>query len=255
MQRFKMSPRKGVPPVTKAESMRGQCFPVAVRVRAAVTRGRLRPARPELVIRGRKMIAEQPAPLHIRRAVSTPNNHSTGPVQRPVIEVVILAGGLSARMGRDKARLRLGGSTLLAHVRAAASATGWPVRVVRRDLGPRSGPLGGVWTAFQRSRAGRLVFLPCDLPFVTAELIRRVGQGKGRAVFTVSEGGFGFPFALARACLPQVERQLVAGDFSLQRLAAGLKARTLRLRPAQQRELVNVNTPADLAGLKRASAL
>lgn len=58
------------------------------------------------------------------------------------VEVFILAGGLSARMGRDKARLRLRGRTLLAWVRAAARATGWPVRVIRRDLVPRCGPLG-----------------------------------------------------------------------------------------------------------------
>ena len=99
------------------------------------------------------------------------------------VEVFILAGGLSARMGRDKARLRLRGRTLLAWVRAAARATGWPVRVIRRDLVPRCGPLGGVWTALGRSRAERLVFLSCDMPFVTPELIRAVAQRKGRGVF------------------------------------------------------------------------
>jgi len=170
----------------------------------------------------------------------------------PAIEVVILAGGLSTRMGRDKARLRLGGRTLLARVRAAARATGWPVRVVRRDIGARRGPLGGVWTAFQRSRARRLVFLPCDLPFLTPELIRRVGQGRARAVFAQSAEGAGFPFALDRECVPVVEGQLAAGEFSLQRLAVRLKARRLRLAPTRQRELVNVNTPAEL---RRARAL
>jgi molybdenum cofactor guanylyltransferase len=175
------------------------------------------------------------------------------------VEVVILAGGLSARMGRDKARLRLGGRTLLARVRAAARATGWPVRVVRRDLGPRRGPLGGVGTAFQRSRAERLVFLPCDLPFVSPEWIRRVGQGRARAVFTQAAEGAGFPFALARGCVPVVEGQLSAGEFSLQRLAAKLQAKRLRLPARRAAELLNVNTPEDwsqaLARAKAARAL
>ena len=109
------------------------------------------------------------------------------------VEVFILAGGLSARMGRNKARLRLRGRTLLAWVRAAARATGWPVRVIRRDLVPRCGPLGGVWTALRRSRAERLVFLSCDMPFVTPELIRAVAQRKGRGVFVETGEGWGFP--------------------------------------------------------------
>lgn len=148
-------------------------------------------------------------------------------------------------MGRDKAALRLGGRTLLARMRAAARATGWPVRVIRRDLGPRRGPLGGVWTAFQQSRAGRLVFLPCDLPFLTPELIRRIGRGRMRAVFTQSENGAGFPFALSRSCLPMVAAQLAAGELSLQRLALRLRARRLRLPAGRRGELLNVNTPAE----------
>ena len=161
------------------------------------------------------------------------------------VEVIILAGGLSTRMGRDKAALKLGGRSLLARVRAAARATGWPVRVIRRDIGPRRGPLGGVWTAFQRSTAVRLVFLPCDLPFVSPERIRRVGQGRGRAVFTESEQGAGFPFALNRSCLPVVTAQLAAGEFSLQRLAVRLRARRVRGPAGAERELWNVNTPVE----------
>ena len=164
------------------------------------------------------------------------------------VEVFILAGGLSARMGRDKARLRLRGRTLLAWVRAAARATGWPVRVIRRDLVPRCGPLGGVWTALRRSRAERLVFLSCDMPFVTPELIRAVAQRKGRGVFVETAEGAGFPFALDReAAFPVVEAALAARAFSLQSLARSLRASRLKLRGAGRDQLQNLNTPEDHA--------
>lgn len=150
-------------------------------------------------------------------------------------------------MGRDKARLRLGGCPLLAWVRAAARATGWPVRVIRRDLVPRCGPLGGVWTAFQRSRAERLVFLSCDMPFVTPELIRAVGEQRGRGVFTETAEGGGFPFMLDRVCLPMVEAALATRNFSLQRLARTLRASRMKPGTAGRDALLNLNTPEDHA--------
>ncbi|MEN9576617.1 MAG: hypothetical protein RL514_4472 [Verrucomicrobiota bacterium] len=157
-------------------------------------------------------------------------------------------------MGRDKARLRLGRRTLLTWVRAAAAATGWPVHVVRRDRVPRCGPLGGVWTAWHRTRAQRLVFLSCDMPFVSAELIRKVAEQPGRAVFVTTAEGAGFPFALDRVCLPVVERQLAQQRFALHRLAEALAARSLRVPARQRGELLNVNTAEDYATARRVLA-
>ena len=166
---------------------------------------------------------------------------------RPAVEVIVLAGGLSSRMGGDKARLQLGARTLLAWMRAAAKTTCWRVRVIRRDLVPRCGPLGGVWTAFRRSRAERLVFLSCDMPFVTPDLIRRIAERKGRGVFAHTEEGAGFPFALDRACLPLLEQALAEKQFSLQALARHVRARELRLPSSRLGELQNLNTTEDFA--------
>jgi molybdopterin-guanine dinucleotide biosynthesis protein A len=165
-------------------------------------------------------------------------------------EICILAGGLSTRMGRDKSRLRLGSRTLAGHARHAASALGVPVRVVRRDIVPRCGPLGGVWTALQRTRADAVLFLACDMPWVSAALLRRVMRrlrAKDRAVFVATGRRAGFPFAVRREALPLVGEQLAARDHSLQALARGLGAR-LVLVPARWRaQLRNLNTPEELA--------
>src|ERR1700684_529287 len=113
------------------------------------------------------------------------------------VEICILAGGLSSRMGRDKARLRLDGQSLLARVRSVAVRTGWPVRAIRRDVVPRCGPLGGVYTALKTSRAGAVLFLACDMPFITTELIGKLVKlnRAGRlAVFVQGGEGPGFPF-------------------------------------------------------------
>ena len=139
-------------------------------------------------------------------------------------EVCILAGGLSDRMGRDKSRLRWRGKTLLQLVRIAARQTGRPVRVIRRDLVPRCGPLGGVYTALMTTRCERVLFLACDMPFVTGEFMEAVFTSK-RPVFAQGAEGAGFPFLLPGSALPVVEEQLAAKRYSLQSLATRCRAR------------------------------
>lgn len=163
-------------------------------------------------------------------------------------EICILAGGLSRRMGRDKSRLKLGARTLLGHIRAEARMLGWPVRVIRRDAVPRCGPLGGVFTALKTTHAPAVLFLACDMPWITAALLRAVTQRfeKDRCgLFVRSERGAGFPFALGRAALPVVAGQIARGDFSLQLLARALKARAFRPPVPLRLRLSNVNTPAE----------
>lgn len=162
--------------------------------------------------------------------------------------IAILAGGMSTRMGRDKARLRFGRRTLLGHVRAAAEATGWPVRVVRKDLVPRCGPLGGIYTALKSTRAEAVLFLACDMPFVSEKLLKSVVSKLGRdwpAAFAVTDDGAGFPFAIRADALPVIERQLVDKVYSLQRLAAVLRARRVRVSGVCKHELQNINTPEE----------
>lgn len=161
------------------------------------------------------------------------------------LEVCILAGGGSRRLGRDKTRLKLGRQTLLARARALAAAAGLACRVIRRDAVPRSGPLGGVITALRSTKAAAVIFLPVDMPFVTAKLLERCKDHPGRVVFTQTSRGAGFPFRLDRELLPIAEQQLAGGEHSLQSLARKLRARRLRLSAAEARQLFNINTPAD----------
>lgn len=166
----------------------------------------------------------------------------------PRISAVILAGGLSTRMGRDKSKLRLGRLTLTGILRRTCQEAGLTVRVVRRDAVPRCGPLGGLVTGLTRTRSDALVFLSCDMPFVSARLIRRLVREARRSqhqqsVFFADGAGVGFPCLLWKANLPQVEQQIRRSSLSLQALARALL--TVQLRPTgkEQAQRLNVNTP------------
>jgi len=166
------------------------------------------------------------------------------------LEVCILAGGLSTRMGRDKSRVRLGQRTMLGHIRTAARQLGFPVRAIRRDSIARSGPIGGIYTTLQSGNADVVLFLACDMPFVSTDFLHRMIRTlppSGKAVFA-SEGGLaGFPCLLRREdCLPLVSKQITRSEFSLQALARILKAKILRPARSGVQELTNINTPSDL---------
>ena len=163
-------------------------------------------------------------------------------------EICILAGGLSARMGRDKARLRFGRRTLLGEVRKSAKATGLATRVIRRDCVPRCGALGGVYTALKSTPAEVVLFLACDMPLVTPDLmqalLRKLGLAQ-QALFVSGVEGIGFPFLLRRTTLGVVAGQIKRRQLSLRALAKVLKAKRVRLPGPSAEQLRNVNTPSE----------
>ena len=170
------------------------------------------------------------------------------PVRSFRISIAILTGGLSSRMGRNKSKMRLGRRTLLGHVRARAREVGLPVRLIQRDLVPRCGPVGGVYTALKTSRADAELFLACDMPLVSPDLLRQLLRESGsppKAAFVTENGLAGFPFLIPVSAVGQVEQQIRRQRWSLQVLARTLQARMLALSQVRRRELLNVNSLED----------
>jgi molybdenum cofactor guanylyltransferase len=102
---------------------------------------------------------------------------------------VILAGGKSSRMGRDKAWLKVGGQTLLARQIEIAREIGareilisgrpgvdyaeFDCRVVK-DQWPDAGPLAGIAAALEATTATRLLVLAVDMPNMSAGCLQRL---------------------------------------------------------------------------------
>jgi molybdopterin-guanine dinucleotide biosynthesis protein A len=189
---------------------------------------------------------------------------------------VALAGGRSRRLGRDKATLRTGdGRTLLESTlerlrRAAAEvvAADRGRRVLDAvpavDDGPGAGPAAGILGA-AAARPGRaLLVLACDLPRVPAALLAALAATAGDWVVPEWTGDDGRPrleplCALYRpAALACLAAQVAAGDYALHRLAARPELAVHRFGGAALAAFgppaalfANVNTPADLAILRR----
>ena len=140
---------------------------------------------------------------------------------------VVLSGGQSRRMGRDKAGLTLEGQSFLDRmteglaplfdqVYVSVDRPGrYPGRKELPDLRPGQGPLAGLEAAFLRTGAEAVFLTAVDLPFASPDLARRVlaGAGDGDAcVIRRRDGGVEPLFALyRRSCLPALTACLNEG--------------------------------------------
>lgn len=101
---------------------------------------------------------------------------------------IILAGGKSIRMGRNKAFLKLKGKTFIEHqvdllreifdkiIISANTPSEYEYLnlPVFKDIFPEKGPLGGIYTGLINSSSFYTFMLACDMPFVEVELIRHL---------------------------------------------------------------------------------
>ena len=103
---------------------------------------------------------------------------------------IILVGGKSRRFGSDKALAQINGVTLLeraihlleglklnpAVITSAEKENTYSFLEcpILKDLIPDKGPLGGLYTAFSAFPDSPLLILTCDMPYLSASLLKRL---------------------------------------------------------------------------------
>lgn len=156
------------------------------------------------------------------------------------LDVVLLAGGASRRMGTDKALLPIGGRRLVDHVAEAHRGTGHRVLVAcgERSLGlpdevadadDLSGPIAGLLGALRASTADAIALVPVDAPHPSValpDLLHELCRDRGRpAAVPVVDGHVQALHAvLQRDALAAIERRVAAGERSPRRLLGWLDA-------------------------------
>lgn len=182
---------------------------------------------------------------------------------------VVLVGGASRRMGRDKALLRLDGETLLARqIRVLRDAGASPVFIAGRherryeisgtrflsDAPGAAGPMAGVVAALTRCPAEHLAVVAIDLPRLRPALLRRLWLrcGRGRGAVPVHAGRFE-PLAAIypRGIAASFGAAARGGRFSLQdalKLAVARGEMVAQpLTADESNELFNTNTPDEFS--------
>ena len=186
----------------------------------------------------------------------------------PDCTAIILAGGQSQRMGRDKATLALGEHSLLERVVAIVQPL-FPqllvsVRQLRPDIElpqicdtqPNAGPLAGLCAALEKSTTPWIFAVATDMPFVQAALIEHLALRRAdfQAVVPVVAGHPQPLAAFYTVGALAVIQDLLAGDgkrslrAALERLnVCYVDESELRAADPGLRSFFDLDTPEDLA--------
>jgi molybdopterin-guanine dinucleotide biosynthesis protein A len=185
---------------------------------------------------------------------------------------IVLAGGRSTRLGRDKASEPLLGRPLLQHVIDRVAPLVGELIVVRApaqqlpaveahlpiqvadDAYPGSGPLGGIFTGLTAARAGRCIAVACDMPLLSQPLLRELLRRSAACdvVMPVLEYPEPLHAVYARSCAGAMRARLDAGQLKITGFLGAVNVCYVREPECRAidpdlRSFVNANTEEELA--------
>lgn len=185
------------------------------------------------------------------------------------ISGIILAGGKSARMGTDKALLKVGPYYIIERISRVLSmmvdeiiiVTDRPERYAKYgdrttfDIMPGNGPMGGIHAGLVEAAHPWVLVTACDLPFISTSVGRLMMQcADGYDVVVPRYRGYFEPlYALYnKNCIKVFEQHLTKGLIKITRLYEEFNTRyleeeeMLQVEPHLERVFFNLNTPEDI---------
>jgi len=181
--------------------------------------------------------------------------------------VVILAGGNSRRMGRDKLELPMGGLSLLESALnrfsevfediyiSVADDAKYPNVVARRivDIVPGAGPLSGLHAALKVLPDDGVFLVAADLPYADPNAAKRIIElcgEKDACIIRLPDGRLEPLFGYYRRILLQpCEKALQSGDYRLTEILLSAESRFVEPRELgalwDDRLIMNINYPDD----------
>ena len=184
--------------------------------------------------------------------------------------VVILAGGASSRMGKDKALLPFRGVTMMDHILCQIEGLGKETLIIANepeaykqfgfpvypDVSPGIGALGGLLSALTYAAHPHVLVLACDMPFVNLSLYQYLMEPalSYDAVIPMLTNERCEPFrsVYTKSCLQLIQNAIDGGERKATSFLPFVPVRYVdedevkRFDPTLQ-SFFNVNSPAELS--------
>ena len=192
----------------------------------------------------------------------------------PGLSILLLAGGKSSRMGREKATLEYQGKTQLERMAGLVTPLGHPVYLsARKDqclpgfgIQPifdtegleGKGPIAGMLSAFGRNPDMAFLVIACDLPFLERKTLEFLLENRSprhiATAYRSAHGGLPEPLcAIWEPCSSNILKDRMAEDIRCPRKIL-IQENTHLIDLPNPTALDNINTPeeyeAALASLK-----
>ena len=188
--------------------------------------------------------------------------------------LVVLAGGRSSRMGRDKAFLKLSGRPIIEHIITKLKPLFENIIIVANDkrryrgLGiavyediiPKRGPLSGIHSGLLNTKTYYNFVVACDMPYMNIKLAKyllsRLQDGCDVIACKI-RGRYEPLFAIyGKGCLGAIEEQLSSADTKITRFFSKVKVNTITHKEAEKidtelRSFRNINTIGEYKGTIR----
>ena len=190
------------------------------------------------------------------------------------ISGILLAGGKSRRLGRDKALENLGGERIIDRVISRVAQCCSELIVVGdrperslelnlpeeimfvHDTFEDSGSLGGLYTGLSKSSSDWSLVVACDMPFLSVDLLNdmknKALSSQSHVFVPIIDGRFQPTHALYnRKCLPYIERNIQEGRLKMVGYFDEIEVQTIEfsstnLEGEVARSFFNLNTEEDL---------
>jgi molybdopterin-guanine dinucleotide biosynthesis protein A len=189
------------------------------------------------------------------------------------ISCIVLAGGKSKRLGRNKVVEMIGGQSLLERVvsklsyfktdiivvaakdSALPEITDYPGVKVVQDIYPGKGSLGGIYTGLKYSQSFSNLVVAGDMPFLNLELLGYmldVMNGFDAVVPRVSQTIFEpLHAAYSKKCVSYLEQLILENKFMILELYPLVKVKYIEISEIDRFDprhlsFFNVNTESDL---------
>ncbi len=187
------------------------------------------------------------------------------------ISSILLAGGKSSRMGKDKARLKLDGRLMILQSIARKLLTISDEVIVatdgRRydnlnvrvkwvdDVYPGAGCLGGIYSGLREARSDYALVVACDMPFLNLNLLRyMIDLPRDYDILVPKIGTKIEPLhaIYSKRCLQPTKRLLEAGHKKIIDIFPEVQVRYLSQEVIERydpkyRSFFNINSPEQLA--------
>lgn len=180
----------------------------------------------------------------------------------------VLAGGLSSRMGRDKALIEIDGVKIIESCFSVLSTlfenlllvTNSPERYsflpypACPDIFPGEGSLAGIHSAIYHAKTDLVFVAACDMPYLSRDVISHLcslADGYNIVVPESPNGAEPLHAIYRRDCLPLMESMLLGGKKRIRDIFAFLNIRRVNWEeisgiPGAVETFLNFNTPEEL---------